>query len=573
MDPKLFYSIKLISNPVKDEHGTFFQLNWIDFTSDSYSSSIFLLKGKEVTRITWGGKESQPYVKDGSLHYVKSDGNDTLMRATLGEPEALFSFHKIKKYIPYGKGFLFLGEEKGRDGPFEASSLKYRFDSRGLLRSRTSLYYFDGEKIRKVMGGNYDVNDLATDGKRVVVSTSMTNDDVGLQDLFEVDVESLSFTRLTRGEGVISSVTLTSRGFAYVGHRKGLSPWASKEVIFEDGKVVSCGRNCGNSVVNDLFVKYGDKLMSYKDQVFSFGQEGGLVNVYSIDDKASKVTDVKGVVLDFDVNGEVEYVYSTPEKPSLMSGYDPNPNVLGVVPQHLQSRIEGWIMKRGEDSPTVVSVHGGPHASYGYMYYIEFNYLFTEGFNVVFTNPSGSQGYGEEFAKAVVGSWCDVDFNEIMGLLPELGLKGKFHLTGGSYGGYFTNMALTKTDFFASGIAERSISNLVSMCGTSDIGFWFNTLEAGISDPWSKESIMRLMDMSPIYHVKKVKTPLMLIHGEEDFRCPIEQAEQYFVALRMNGVDARLVRYPRDSHEHARRGKPSNMLDRLSRKVEWFRSH
>ncbi|MEM4912564.1 MAG: prolyl oligopeptidase family serine peptidase, partial [Metallosphaera sp.] len=114
------------------------------------------------------------------------------------------------------------------------------------------------------------------------------------------------------------------------------------------------------------------------------------------------------------------------------------------------------------------------------------------------------------------------------------------------------------------------ISNLVSMCGTSDIGFWFNAIESGISDPWSTEGIEKLMKMSPIYYVKNVKTPTMLIHGEEDYRCPIEQAEQFYVALRMQGVPTALVRYQGDSHEHARRGKPKNMIDRLKTKLEWF---
>jgi dipeptidyl aminopeptidase/acylaminoacyl peptidase len=576
MDPKESYSLKLISNPVISPKGTFFVLNWIDFLSNDYRSSIYLKTEKEVIRLTWGGKESQPYFYDGRLLYVKGGQEDSLMRSSLGEPEKVFSFHKIKKFLPYHGGFVFLGEEnQDKDKPFEATSRKYRFDSRGLLRSRTSLYYFNGQEIRRVMGGNFDVTDFDTDGKRVVASATLTGDDVSLQDVFEVDINSSSFQRLTKGEGAVYSLALTKEGFAYLGHRKGLSPWARKDIIFEDGRSVTCGKTCGNSVVNDLFVKYGEKIEADGDKVISLGHEGGFVNVYSIgDSKAEKITEVEGVVLDFDYkDNKLEYVFSNPEKPSLMGNYDPNENVHGVVPRYEVNGIEGWIIERDPSSPNVVFVHGGPHTAYGYMYYIEFNFLYSEGFNVIYTNPSGSQGYGEEFAKAIVGSWCDIDFKEITNFLKSLKLKGKFHLTGGSYGGYFTNMAITKTDFFASGIAERSISNLVSMCGTSDIGFWFNAVEAGISDPWNKESIEKLLEMSPIYHVEKVKTPLMLIHGEEDFRCPIEQAEQYFIALKSKGIEVKLIRYPGDSHEHARRGKPLNMTDRLSRKAEWLKSH
>ncbi|MEM1860270.1 MAG: prolyl oligopeptidase family serine peptidase, partial [Metallosphaera sp.] len=119
----------------------------------------------------------------------------------------------------------------------------------------------------------------------------------------------------------------------------------------------------------------------------------------------------------------------------------------------------------------------------------------------------------------------------------------------------------------------RGISNLVSMCGTSDIGFWFNAVESGVDDPWNPENMEKLMRMSPIYYVGKVSTPTMFIHGEEDYRCPIEQAEQFHVALRSRGVESKLVRYQGDGHEHARRGRPDNMMHRLTIKLQWFKDH
>ncbi len=244
MDPKESYSLKLISNPVISPKGTFFVLNWIDFSSNDYRSSIYLKTEKEVIRLTWEGKESQPYFYDNRLLYVKGGQEDSLMRSSLGEPEKIFSFHKIKKFLPYHDGFIFLGEEnQDKDKPFEATSRKYRFDSRGLLRSRTSLYYFNGQEIRRVMGGNFDVTDFDTDGKRVVASATLTGDDVSLQDVFEVDINSSSFQRLTKGEGAVYSLALTKEGFAYLGHRKGLSPWARKDIIFEDGRSVTAVRH------------------------------------------------------------------------------------------------------------------------------------------------------------------------------------------------------------------------------------------------------------------------------------------------------------------------------------------
>ena len=133
-----------------------------------------------------------------------------------------------------------------------------------------------------------------------------------------------------------------------------------------------------------------------------------------------------------------------------------------------------------------------------------------------------------------------------------------------------TNSVITKTDRFRAAVSERSVSNLLSMCGTSDIGFWFNAVESGIEDPWSPEGMRTLMEMSPRSKAKNVRTPTLFVHGEEDYRCPIEQSEQMYTAIRLNGVDASLARYPGDSHEHARRGVPANMKDRLERKLNWF---
>ncbi len=108
------------------------------------------------------------------------------------------------------------------------------------------------------------------------------------------------------------------------------------------------------------------------------------------------------------------------------------------------------------------------------------------------------------------------------------------------------------------------------MVGTSDIGFWFNTIELNIDRPYSASGMKKLMELSPISYVENVKTPTMLITGEEDYRCPIEQAEQFYVALKLNKVPAELVRYQGDNHEHARSGLPKNMIDRLEIKLKWF---
>jgi len=480
---------------------------------------------------------------------------------------------------------LILGEENfDKNAPFVAEKLKYRFDGRGLLRARQSLFLFN-EKLEKVVSGNFDVIDVATNGKRVAIAATKENDDIGLADIYELDVATGELTKITKGENTITAIDMNENGeIAFIGHNKGKTPWAIKKVILPEKNLeYLCGNNTGSTVLTDLFDGYQDKLIFKKDEIITLGQEGGATNLFKIiDNRVEKITNGKHVIRGFDYNDtNLAYYYSTQTKPSLLyykeETYDPNPNVEGIQPIELNENIQGWLILINENNPLIVAIHGGPHTAYGYGYFIEFQFYARNGFNILYSNPTGSQGYGEDFAKGCVGDWGGKDMNEIIELTnivkEKYNLKGKIGVTGGSYGGFMTNWIVTQTNIFSAAISERSISNLVSMCGTSDIGFWFNAVEAGIEDPWLQDSIQKLIKMSPIFYVKNVKTPTMLIHGEEDYRCPIEQAEQFFNALKMNGVPTVLVRYQGDGHEHARKGKPLNMKDRLKRKLEWFNNY
>jgi dipeptidyl aminopeptidase/acylaminoacyl peptidase len=572
MEPEEAYSIKLISYVKISDQGLLHVETEID--NDKYKNYIYLNK----VRI---GEGTIPQFYLNNLYYVKGEKTKSLfIQNEYGEPKKLFTLGKISKYVFHKKGILIIGEEKtNKKDPFYANKLKYRFDGRGLLRSRQSLYIFDRE-LRKILEGDFDVTDIATNGDRVIVSTTQNGDDYGLDDLYEVDVNNGETRRITKGEGKISAIAMNEKGdIAYLGHRKGLTPWATQEIILpEEEKSFMCGNNCGSSVLTDLFDGSTNQIIFYNDEILSLGQIKGSVDIYRIsDNKVDKLTNGNKVVKGFDYNGKLAYFYTTPEKPSILyygEEYDPNPNVRGLSPTHIEGEIEGWAIITGKENPTILFIHGGPHTTYGYGYFIEFQFFANNGYNVIYCNPRGSQGYGEDFAKACVGDWGGKDMEDILNftkkVILQFDLKGKIGVTGGSYGGFMTNWIVTQTDFFSAAISERSISNLVSMCGTSDIGFWFNTIEVGIKDPWSKDGIQKLMNFSPIYYVKDVKTPTMLIQGEQDYRCPIEQAEQFFIALKMNNVPTMLVRYQGDGHEHARKGNPKNMKDRLKIKKEWF---
>ncbi|MEM0289394.1 MAG: S9 family peptidase [Metallosphaera sp.] len=581
MDAREAYSIKVISEIRLERLGLLYGETRIK--DNDYVTTVYL-KDKPILE----GKISLPKFIGDDLYYVKSEGSSALMRQSpYGEPQKVVELGKVLKYEPHGKGLLILGEDPltkaEKDAPLVTSKRKYRFDGRGLLRTRTSLYLFDN-KLRKVIEGDFDVTDFSTNGKRIVVSTSQPDDDVGLNALYELNLDNGEMKRITEKEGSIVALTMNENGeVAMLGHDRGKLPWAIREVILpEEGKRFVCGNTCGSTVLTDIFDGAKERLIFRGDEILTLGQIGGEVNIYRISDgKTEKLTHGQHVVRLFDYDGEsLVYSLTRPDKPSLLVRkdeiYDPNPNFKGAIPEKVASSIEGWGIITG-DNPTILFIHGGPHTAYGYSFFIEFQFFAQNGFNVIFANPSGSQGYGEDFARRCVGDWGGRDMQELLQFVQDVkkqyNLTKKIGVTGGSYGGFMTNWIVTQTDVFSAAISERSISNLVSMCGTSDIGFWFNAIESGIEDPWTVESMDKLMKMSPIYHVGKVKTPTMLIHGEEDYRCPIEQAEQFYVALRSRGVEAKLVRYQGDGHEHARKGRPENMIHRLSVKLEWFNAH
>ncbi len=243
--------------------------------------------------------------------------------------------------------------------------------------------------------------------------------------------------------------------------------------------------------------------------------------------------------------------------------------------------IEGWLMKpRGFDPakkwPLVLQVHGGPHGAYGHGFFHEFQVLVGAGYAVLYTNPRGSHAYGESFSTACVGDWGGKDYLDLMaGVDHALALgwldADRLYVTGGSYGGFMTNWIIGHTDRFRAAATARSISNNVSAFGTSDIGWHFWEYEMGNASPWVDAE--KLLERSPLMYVQNVKTPLLILHAEHDLRCPIEQAEQFFVALRMHGVETQFVRFPEDNHDLTRGGKPRNRVEHCRRIVNWFDTH
>ncbi|MBR0136084.1 MAG: S9 family peptidase [Clostridia bacterium] len=241
--------------------------------------------------------------------------------------------------------------------------------------------------------------------------------------------------------------------------------------------------------------------------------------------------------------------------------------------------IHGFVIKPmgyepGKKYPVVLDVHGGPKTVYGPVFYHEMQYWAGKGYFVIFCNPTGSDGRGDFMN--ILGRYGTVDYDDIMAFCdealkkyPDMDADDMFE-TGGSYGGFMTNWIVSHTDRFRAACAQRSISNWLSFYGVSDIGLDF-VPDQNAADPWGSPE--KLWERSPMKYADKVKTPLLLIHSFEDYRCPIDQAYQMFASLVDHGVESKIVAFRGENHELSRSGKPLHRLKRLSEITAWFDSH
>lgn len=238
---------------------------------------------------------------------------------------------------------------------------------------------------------------------------------------------------------------------------------------------------------------------------------------------------------------------------------------------------DGWVMKpagfqEGKLYPAILEIHGGPMMMYGWNFFLEFQCLAAAGYAVIYTNPRGSQGYGERFCACIKEDWGNLDFRDVMaGLDVALARfpwidQTRLGVAGGSYGGFMTNWIIGHTDRFRAAVTMRSVVNEASSVGTSDFGFV--DMLSYPNPPWVEQSYYQRV--SPISYVDEIHTPLLIEHQEEDHRCPIEQAEQLYTALKYLNRTVEFVRYPDSSHGMSRTGKPWLRIHRLRTIADWF---
>jgi dipeptidyl aminopeptidase/acylaminoacyl peptidase len=240
-------------------------------------------------------------------------------------------------------------------------------------------------------------------------------------------------------------------------------------------------------------------------------------------------------------------------------------------------RIQAWVQRppdfeTGRKYPLILDIHGGPHSAYGYVFDHELQWMAAKGYVVLYPNPRGSTSYGQEFGNIIQYAYPGDDFKDLMAGVDELIARGwvdpdKLGVTGGSGGGLLTNWVIGHTDRFKAAVSQRSIADWAGFWYTADFAqftsFWFR------GAPWEQEADFKAR--SPITYIQNVHTPLMLIEGEADLRTPsADGGEQMFRALKYLKRATVMVRFPGESHELSRSGKPVHRVERLDHIVGWF---
>ncbi|TYB32109.1 MAG: S9 family peptidase [Candidatus Mcinerneyibacterium aminivorans] len=321
------------------------------------------------------------------------------------------------------------------------------------------------------------------------------------------------------------------------------------------------------------------------------------------DKRIKRIINKKGVVGKFSVNNdEIYYYFKSFTDPNQLYKYNTksgedsrlteiNRKILDKInlkePEEVwlenedSKKLQGWILKppkfdKNKEYPSILEIHGGPRAQYGWGFMHEFHYLASKNYIIYFSNPRGGDGYGQKHMEAIDNQWGTVDYKDLMSWTDYMENKDyidkkRMGVTGGSYGGYMTNWIITHTDRFKAAVTQRCVSNLISFWGSSDMNWLTQILFGSLKAPW--DDFDNYWNQSPMKYMDNVETPTMVIHSENDLRCDIEQAEQVFTALKYRGVETKFVRFPEENHGLSRNGRTDRRISRLKNILEWFEKY
>ncbi len=503
--------------------------------------------------------------------------------------------------------------------------IAYRFNEKG---------YFDGKrnhlftitpsnpKPTQITHGDYDVESpdwIDNDHIAFISNLTPTADLTRDKYIYSVSSTNSEPIQITQQKQVISVLKVAPKGdaIAYLGHdyRFGLATLQDLWIVSLDGEgttnlTKTFDYDIGNSVICDTRVETPNcnpKWSSEGNDIFFTLVQNGITSLYKLSRDTLNLQKILGHV-DHSIeawsqsnDGIIAYTILTTKAPielwvfknqqeiqlsSMNCDWINRRMISGWERFCYQSSgghtVDGWIIsppniQQDAKYPLLLEIHGGPRGVYGYSFMHEFQVLAAQGWIVMFINPYGSGGYTQGFQSQLPGHYGERDYQDLMEAVDYAILNfpyidaNRLGVLGGSYGGFMTNWVITHTHRFNAAVTMRGISNWSSMFGCSDIGWTFVRREMGDTLPWKNEELYQ--SKSPIRYVDHVQTPTLIIHSEEDYRCPIEQAEQFFTALKYRGIPTELIRFPKENHNLSRSGKPRHREERLQHIIRWFKTY
>jgi len=599
---------------------------------DLYSSDIWLIgsDGSNMTRFSYGGKDYDPlWSPDGESllflsrrSFAKEEKGNELYVARVGGGEARRLLRRkegieLPEWSEDSKSIYFVSPvvEEEKDDVKVVKRVAFWFNGKGFTynsRSHAFVIRVEGGEAQQLTKGNFDVTQVSPshDGKRVAYLATLDDLKPYINDIFVRELETGDEIKLTSSDLSITTFCWSpnDRTIAFVGNRLPRG-FASHDHIWTTSssggspptQVESVDRNKANLLNSDVRSKsHGPVPIIWEGEFVYYVQaDGGAAHVYRMKpgrepelviegERSVEGVDVEGKTIAFvamDSHHLEELFVKRGEERAITSlNADVNKEIDIVSPERFTftasdgEQIEGWILPpRSSETkrPGILYVHGGPKTAFGFSYMHELQVYAGSGFAVVYTNPRGSDGYTEKFAD-IRGDYGNRDFKDLLEAVDFASRRfsfidgGRMGIAGGSYGGFMTNWVVGHTDRFKAAVADRSISSWMSFFGTSDIGPYF-TEDQMAGDPWREEE--KLLSFSPLRYAKQVKTPLLLVHSMEDYRCWMVEGLQFFTSLKYLGKETELVLFPSENHDLSRIGKPRHRVARLRQYLRWFEEH
>lgn len=501
----------------------------------------------------------------------------------------------------------------------------FKADGTGLLERRQHLFIVPskGGKPKQLTEGDWNAAGpcWSPDGRQLafIANNEPDADYKNIQDIFILPVDEQGaageLRRVTEHNAAISAIEWQAdgQGFVAFAHSRieeaalgtNLQVWAISLRGEVNKLTEGFDRSAGDWVGSDLRSSAGavrPRLGRDGSLIYFMVTNGGACQVYSVPVGGGEVRQVVGgdrEVLNFGVTDDsVVFAATTPTLPNDLFAADldggnerrlteVNRDVVSELALsqaqrfHVETapgvQVEAWVLmpygyEQGRKYPLILQIHGGPHTAYGEAYFHEFQVLAARGYVVLYTNPRGSQGYGQQFCDAILNDWGGVDYTDIMACVDYVIDQGyidpeRLGVGGGSYGGYMSTWIVGHTQRFKAAVASRMVSNLYSAWGSGD--FTWRLWNWEMQGP-PQERTALYIERSPITYVNEMRTPLLITHAADDLRTQIEQGDQMYTALKVLKRDVKMVRFPSGGHDISRSGKPSLRVERIGHIADWF---